>query len=450
MKTIEDYLRRDAELYPDKVAIICGDQQVTYSELWQQVEHRVAVLAGKFHPGQVVVMRSSQSIDFIVTYFAIHLVHAVALPLEQDIPQTALDQVVERYCRFTAPDHVADILFTTGTTGRSKGVMVSHSTIVADGENLVKALGFTHDLLFIICGPINHIGSLSKVYPVVMMGATLHILEGLKDMSAFFDALANPHFQRVATFLVPASIRILLQLASKQLAAMATRIVFIETGAAPMPHSDMESLCRLLPSTRLYNTYASTETGIIATHDYSQPGDGYCREGCLGTPMQHSRFFITDEGHVACQGKTLMAGYADDEALTATVLQNNTVYTADNGRIDDKGRLWLMGRDDDVINVGGFKVAPTEVEDAALAFPGVEDCICICDYSPILGNRLKLLLIKQSGAEFTKKELARHISARLETYKVPQLYEVVTTIRRTFNGKLDRKYYRATKVNNSR
>lgn len=443
MKTIEDYLKRDAELYPDKLAIICGVQQLTYYELWQQVEHRAAELSGKYHPGQVIVMRSAQSIDFIVTYFAIHLVHAVALPLEQDIPQPAMDQVMERYSRFTAPDDVADILFTTGTTGRSKGVMVSHGTIIADGENLVDALGFTHDLLFVICGPINHIGSLSKVYPVIMMGATLHILEGLKDMGAFFDALANPRFERVATFLVPASIRILLQLASKQLATMATRMDFIETGAAPMPHSDMEALCQLLPATRLYNTYASTETGIIATHDYSQQGDGWCKEGCLGHAMRHSRFFITDEGHVACQGKTLMSGYADDEELTATVMRDKTVFTADNGRIDDKGRLWLMGRDDDVINVGGFKVAPTEVEDVALAFPGVEDCICICDQSPILGNRLKLMIVKQPDAEFTIKELARHISARLESYKVPQLYEMVSTIRRTFNGKLDRKHYRA-------
>lgn len=442
MNSIEEYLRRDAELYPDKVAIIFNDEQVTYRALWQRVEHRATELAGRYRPGQVVVMRAAQSIDFLVSYFALHLIHAVALPLEQDIPQPAMDQVVERYSRFTAPDEVADILFTTGTTGRSKGVMVSHRTIVADGDNLVNALGLTHDLLFVICGPINHIGSLSKVYPVIMMGATLHILEGLKDLGAFFEALSNPHFARVATFLVPASIRILLQLASKQLAAMAPRMDFIETGAAPMPHSDMEALCRLLPSTRLYNTYASTETGIIATHDYSQPGDGYCREGCLGTAMCHSRFFITDEGHVACQGDTLMTGYADDEELTATVMRDNTVFTADNGRIDDKGRLWLMGRDDDVINVGGYKVAPTEVEDAALAFHGVEDCICICDPSPLLGNRLKLLVVKRPEVDFTTRELARHIATRLESYKMPQLYELVDTIRRTFNGKLDRKSYR--------
>lgn len=435
--TIEGYLQRNASLYPDKIAIICQGEEVTYSRLWQLVEDKAKAIKDVYHPHHVAAIRTTQSIDFLVTYFALHVAGIVALPLEHDIPDTRFKAIAERYAGFTAPEEVADILFTTGTTGKSKGVMISHRTIIADAENLADAMGFSHELLFVINGPLNHIGSLSKVYPTIMMGATLYILEGLKDLEAFFSALDHP-YAKVATFLVPASIRILLQLAKKKLATYADKIDFIETGAAPMAHSDMIELCRILPRTRLYNTFASTETGIVATYNYN---DGECLAGCLGRPMKHSRIFITDDGRVACQGPTLMTGYADEEELTAQIMHDETVFTADNGRLDEKGRLHLMGRIDDVINVGGYKVAPTEVEDVAMAFPGIKDCICISDSSP-LGTRLKLLYVKQQDIEFSMKDLAKFIATNLERHKVPQVYELVYDIHRTFNGKLDRKFYR--------
>ena len=331
--TIEDYLQRNASLYPDKIAVICRGEEITYSRLWQLVEGKAMLLREQYQPHHVAAIRTSQSIDFLVTYFALHVAKAVALPLEHDIPQSRFEEIAGRYATFTAPDEVADILFTTGTTGKSKGVMISHRTIIADSENLIDSMEFSHDLLFVINGPLNHIGSLSKVYPTIMMGATLYILENLKDLEAFFAAFDYP-CSRVATFLVPASIRILLQLAKDKLATYADKIDFIETGAAPMAHSDMLELCRLLPKTRLYNTFASTETGIVATYNYN---DGECIVGCLGRPMKHSRILITDEGRVACQGPTLMTGYADEEELTAQVMHDNTVFTADNGAHRSRG-----------------------------------------------------------------------------------------------------------------
>ena len=436
--TLEDYLQHNASRYADTVAIVCQGEEVTYSRLWQLVQSRAEQLRKEYEPHRVVPLRTSQSIDFLVTYFALHLIGAVAMPLEHDMPQERFQAVAERYAHFSAPDEVADILFTTGTTGKSKGVMISHHTIIADAENLIAALGFTHDLVCVINGPLNHIGSLSKVYPTMIMGATLYILESLKDLGAFFEALNYPR-AKAATFLVPASVRILLQLAKSKLADTAHRLDFIESGAAPMPHSDMLELCRILPNTRLFNTYASTETGIVATYNYN---DGECIAGCLGRPMMHSEIFITDEGRVACQGPTLMTGYADDDAMTAQVKHDHTVFTADNGRLDEHGRLHLLGRDDDVINVGGYKVAPTDVEDVALAFPGVNDCVCICDHSPVLGDRLKLLVVKDEEHDFTFRDLAQFIATKLEGYMVPQAYEWVHHVERTFNGKLNRKFYR--------
>lgn len=423
--TLEDYLRQDAERYADKVAVVCDGRQMTYRELYAAVCERAATMP----KGEVIAFRNSQDIDFLITYFAIHLAGSIAAPLEKDTPEARFQQIAKD---LRANDG-ADILYTTGTTGRSKGVIISHRAIIADAENLIEGQGFSHDLVFIINGPLNHIGSLSKIWPVILTGATLYILEGMKDLSAFFQALDYPA-AKIATFFVPATIRMLLQFSGDRLAAYARKLDFIESGAAPLPRADMLRLCQLLPHTRLYNTYASTETGIIATYNYN---DDRCLEGCLGRPMSHSRITIADDGLIVCQGDTLMSGYAGDSASEAPT----TILTSDVGYLDDEGMLHLVGRQNDTINVGGYKVAPTEVEAAAMSLPQVEDCICIAVSHPILGSALKLLVVMSEGANLDKRDMARSLNTLLETYKVPQLYEQVEAVRRTYNGKIDRKYY---------
>ena len=430
---LEDYLRQHAEETPDRTAVICDGETISYAALYQRVQARAATLP----QGQVVVFRSSQTVDFLVTYFAIHLAGSVAAPLERDTPEPLFQEITASLTGSDLPPGSADILYTTGTTGRSKGVIISHRTILADAENLIAGQGFSRDLVFIINGPLNHIGSLSKLFPVVMLGATLYILNGMRDLNAFFDALDYPA-PKMATFFVPATIRMLLQFAPERLASYADKLDFIESGAAPLAHADMLRLCELLPHTRLYNTYASTETGIIATYNFN---DGQCLQGCLGRPMPHSRLVITSEGLIACQGDTLMTGYVNDPELTATILHDNTIFTADMGHIDEEGRLRLEGRQGDVINVGGYKVAPTEVEDAALSLPQVNDCICIAVDHPLTGQALKLLVVTPEGQPFDKRQIARALKAQLETYKVPLLYEQVEKIQRTYNGKINRKFY---------
>ncbi len=437
--TLEDYLKRTAEKYPEKTAVVCGDEVCSYRQLLERVKARALSLSAEklSIKGKLIPFRASQTIEFLVDYFAIHLAGGIAVPLEKGMPEELFLDYQSRLATYTVPEGTADVLFTTGTTGKSKGVIISHQTILADAENLIGAQGYHADLTFIINGPLNHIGSLSKVYPVILTGGTLHILEGMKDISAFFQAVAQAS-GKVATFLVPASIRMLLAFAAERLKQMDGKIEFIETGAAPIALADMQHLCQALPHARLYNTYASTETGIIATYDFNQ---NECLAGCLGKPMCHSSLFIDEDGRIVCSGKTLMTGYLGDEELTSSILRDGKLYTHDLGCMDELGRLRLSGREGDVINVGGYKVEPTEVEDAALSLPMVKDCICIPSQHRVLGTVLKLLVVLYEGYEWNKKAIAKQLSEKLEAYKVPMLYEQVDTIQRTFNKKLDRKYY---------
>jgi len=435
MKTIEDFICIHACERPDHPAIIKDDKVISYHALWQRVSER----ARGYVPGRGYVLSNTQDIDFVIDYLSIHAAGAVAVPVASDLSADMLAQIHQTVDK-TLPmedgmEPLADILFTTGTTGTQKGVMISHRALLADAENLIAAQGYSPDTVFVICGPLQHIGSLSKMWPVFHEGGTLVLLDGLRDQEAFFRAFDYPS-KCMATFLVPASIRLLLQWGRKEMASLADKIDFIETGAAPMPQGDLDLLRMILPHTRLYNTYASTETGIICTYDYQHHP---CIAGCLGPSMKHSHVFITQKGTVACQGATLMSGYIGDPEATAQVLHDDTLWTSDLGELDTEGNLHLTGRLGDTINIGGYKIAPTDVENAAMAMKGMKDCICTKVDSPVFGLTLKLYYV--SDQPLSKKEIARFLVQRLERWQVPNLYEKTDHIDRTFNGKLDRKKY---------
>ena len=444
-------MERYANLAPDRAAVICGGETLSYSCLWERVRQRAGQLreaglcAGRPH-----VFLATQDADFIVTYCAVHLCDAVCVPLEASMPEERQQQIRDELndkfspskggsslCSGAGGWRVSDILYTTGTTGMAKGVMLSAEAWAANAENLIDRLGFTSELLFIVCGPLNHLGSLSKIYPTLMTGSTLYLLENLKDLGAFFSIFELP-FAKFATFLVPSSIRMLLQFAREELAAVARKVDFVETGAAPISQHDMEQLCQVLPHSRLFNTYASTETGIVCSYEFSRYG---CVPGLVGKPMKHSSVRIDEDGRVVCSGSTIMSGYVAGSEATAQVLVDGEVRMSDLGFIDERGMLCLRGRGDDIINVGGYKVNPSEVEDAVSSFGPVQDCICVPAPHVVLGTAPKLLYVPRQGQTVTPMEIADFLKGRIESYKIPPLYEAVDAIKRTYNGKLDRKAY---------
>ena len=414
-----DYVAKVVERYPDTLAVICHGEQLTYAQLWEAVGKEALRLRDIEHiqEGQYYVQACTQDIAYVVRFLALHLIGARC-----------------------------DILYTTGSTGKPKAVLLSDEGMIANGENLIDAMGFHHGLTFVICGPLDHFGPWSKMLPVFMTGGTLHILDGLKDLDALFDALRPSTFANVgaksATFLVPSAIRMLLQFSRERLTELADCIEFIETGAAPMATSDMQQLREVLPNTRLYNTYASTETGIVCTYPYHLAQS--ILQGCVGPPMKHSEVSIGPDGEICVSGPILMAGYLNEDADGHFQLEpvGKSFQTSDLGYLDSEGRLFLTGRSSEFINIGGLKLSPVEVEDAAMGFAGIIDCLCIPISHPVMGQVPKLLIVLQEGVTLNKKEIARYLKDKLtETWKVPINYEVVEEIRKMPNGKKNRKSY---------
>jgi len=137
-----------------------------------------------------------------------------------------------------------------------------------------------------------------------------------------------------------------------------------------------------------------------------------------------------------------MLGYLNEPELTASVYDGEWFRTSDCGYLDEEGYLFFRSRGDDVINVGGMKVAPTEVEDVALRCEDVLDCACTSVENPVSGTALKLLVVLKPGREFDPRKILREMRPLVEAYKLPSLVERVDAVPRTFNGKIDRKKLR--------
>ncbi len=437
---LNDYIYKFAQETPDRLAIVTPTEQITYGELWDHISTNGAILEQQgVRPQEAHVFRASQSINFITTYCAVHFNHAVAVPLEQSTPQEVFDGIQKETNHHVFPKGTADLLFTSGSTGKAKGVMLSDTALTTCAENFLHHHPYTSDLVFIISGPLNHIASLFKIHPTLMAGGTVCVIDGLKDINAFFDVFRKFPDRRFGMFLVPASIRMILQFSRDQLVEVADKIAFIETGAAPITKSDMAELASVLPNARLFNSLGGTEIGCVCTYDFN---DGKYMAGCVGRTMYHSHIEINDEGTILISGPTLFTGYFKNPEQTASVLRDGVFHTSDRGYFDEEGNIHLLGRSDDAINVGGFKADPIEIENVVMTLPYVADCICISAPHPIAGTCIKLLYMVKEGQTCTHRDVALYLKSRLEAYKIPTLFEQVESIKLTYNGKKDRQYYK--------
>ncbi len=484
-RTIIAHVAEHATYQPDKVAVVVKGKETCYGELFYLVRGYCSFLKKVgIKENDIIVVKVSQSLEYVVIYLAIHLCHAVVASVEKDVSLDTIYEVAEsvnsgiiisrnyviydgelRKCdvietakeffteseEYTFPslEDSADILFTTGTTGVSKGVELSHKALVATSENLIYGCQYKKDTVMIVPGPLNHANAIRKLYTTLLNGSTIYILNGLMNLSEFYAALEYKKGE-IACCLPPAAIRKIFQKSGEKIGEYGDKIDFIESASSPLPEADKQRLCKLLPNTRLYNNYGSSEAASVCMYDYNMVQG---LENCIGRPMRNSKVFIVDEnrkpiesskenmGYIACSGDVNMKGYVNDVVATSAVLVDGIVYTNDIGYIDDNGYVYTCGRKGDVINVGGFKVAPSEVESVVLECVGVEECICVGVDDLVYGKILKLLYVVDKKKLFNLNDLKKHIINRLESYKIPSSYEEVKSIKKTYNGKIDRKFY---------
>ena len=461
---------------PDKTAVIATDDTVDYSTLWRltaNVSHYLK--ANGITTGDRVMVEADHTIEYLACCYGTHLAGGVFVPVENAAPESRIAEIgeeirpklvltgkhplsglgtdyeslkTEMFDDYTFPEEewLQEILFTTGTTGKSKGVMVTHYAQMNMCESQNAVLNYSPDNMWMIPTPMNHAAGLRKTHMSMARGSSVLLLNGFRDLRRFFQCMRDYHV--TSLYLPPAGVHYILSLAGKELSKFDEQLDFLYSSSSALPGGDKEKLIELLPHVRKFDAYGGSEVGAVVYIDYNAVrGDGTC----VGKPNPGVDIFIVDEnyqpmsackdnpGVIAIRSNTVTAGYWNEPELTAATVRDGVIYMSDLGYLDDQGYLYLVGRRDDVINIGGLKVAPTEVEDVALRYPTVHECVCIPYKDPNLGLCVKLCVCLKPGCELDVPALLAYMEGKLENYKVPKFVEQIDSIPKTYNGKIDRK-----------
>jgi acyl-CoA synthetase (AMP-forming)/AMP-acid ligase II len=329
-------------------------------------------------------------------------------------------------------DDVASIFFTGGTSGRSKGVMLTHHNHSYNGLGMWAGLGQAHDIRYLHAPPMFHIADALFVHAVTLVGG-LHVILPRFDAATVIETISTQAITDV--YLVPTMIMSFLDALERVPRALPS-LQRIYYGAMPMPESTMRRLMAALPQAGPIQLYGQTEAGPVLTmllpkdHDLS----GTTRHlRSAGTPIPGADIRIVapdgqelpagEVGEIVGRCGNVMAGYWEDEAQTQAALRDGWLHTGDGGYLDSDGFLYVVDRIKDMIISGGENIYSVEVERAITLHPAVAQCAVVGVPDPVWGERVHAVLVLQPGAELSHEELREYCRQHIAGYKLPRSTE---------------------------
>lgn len=477
-QTIESLIREYAEHTPDKIAVIDENgNRISYSALWNHILNAAGFLLGLgLKKGERIVLAASKSVDFINIYFGAHLIGAVAVPVDPEVNASRLDRIVN----LTEPrliigelrhagelkvtsfkdimtienekgkdnlilplsQNIADILFTTGTTGIPKGVVLTNGNELQAAENINKFIGNTSDDIEILALPVSHSFGLGRIRCVFSKGGTLVIVGSFASMKKFFGTIEK--YKATGFGMVPASWAYISRMSGDKLGSFANQLKYIEIGSAPMPLAEKRRLMALLPDTKICMHYGLTEasrSAFISFHEESEHLEtaGKASPNCdiAVFDADGNRLNANCDGEVCVKGDHVCSSYWQNDETYRNDFFDGYFRTGDWGCLDEEGYLHLKSRTREIINVGGKKVSPMEVEEALESIEGVTEAACIGVSDPVMGQVVVAFVTSQID-ENKEKEIIKTMFTLVENYKVPVSVKHVDSLPRTSSGKLQR------------
>lgn len=505
---LQDFLADSARRLPEKVALVCDGERLTYAELDARSNALAHALVRRgVARGDRVVVFEDNTIQAVVSYWAALKANAVVCAINSqtrveklammlaDCRATALvsdnrhaaifveaaarspllstvivsggldpgrasrlpgfvswDEALAAEPRQAPParlnlDHdLASIIYSSGTTGEPKAIMLSHRNMLAASASITAYLDNSEDDVVLSVLP------LSLTYGVYQMIATFRVgARFVLERSFAFPAqvLRQMVAEGVTGFAgVPMIYAVFLQ--TRNLTDYdLSRMRYLTNAAAALPVPHLLRLRELLPHVRFFSMYGQTECARIS---YLPPEDIDRKPASIGIPIPNTEFWIIDEkgeraapnhvGELVVRGAHVMRGYWDRAEATAQRLRPGPIpgeavlHTGDLCRMDEEGYLYFVSRMDDIIKTRGEKVSPREVENAIAEIPGVVEVAVIGVPDDMLGQAVKAFVVPEDGARMTEKQLKLECEKRLESFMVPKHVAFVADLPRTSGGKV--------------
>ncbi|MFF7262582.1 amino acid adenylation domain-containing protein [Streptomyces sp. NPDC008159] len=462
--TLPELFREQVARTPDALALVDGEQRLSYAELDERVERTARVLAGRgVGPERTVAVALPRSADLVVALLAVHRAGGAYLPLDPDQPAGRRALMVEEarpVCVIedalpegpegeppTAydPSSPAYVLYTSGSTGRPKGVVVPQRGIVNRLLWMQEAYGLTPDDRVLQKTPSGFDVSVWEFFWPLITGATLVVArqEGHRD-PAYLARLIRE--QGVTTLhFVPSMLQMFLE---EPTAGGCTSLRRVLCSGEALPSAVAERFHAVLPA-ELHNLYGPTEASVDVTAGRVAPG---ADRVVIGRPVWNTRTYVLDAalrpvppgvaGELYLAGVQLARGYLDRPGLTAERFvadpygsPGTRMYrTGDLARWLPDGTLDFLGRTDHQVKIRGVRVEPGEVEAVLARHESVAHAVVV-PYE----QRLVAYVVPVGGGNPDPVALRAHAAATLPEHMVPAAFVVLDALPLTPNGKLDRR-----------
>jgi acyl-CoA synthetase (AMP-forming)/AMP-acid ligase II len=476
---------------PQRIAIVEDARRLSYAELWARIQAFASELARLgIQSGERVAIALPNSIEAAVACYGAWMVGAVVVPLNvqartrdfshwlahsgarhvlyerghADVvqalagltPAPASIVVEGQQFHFDAhpdgrataetsdvPAGTAVILYTSGTTGEPKGVMLSHANLLANAQAVVAYLGLGPEDRVLSVLPFYYAYGASVLHTHLISGACVVLAPNLLFPHLVVEKIES---ERITGFSgVPSTYALLLErvaLANYDLSSLR----YLTQAGGAMSTAMASRLRAALPAPALFLMYGQTEA--TSRISWLPPERFDDKPGSVGIAVQGAELKIVQDdgtpapaqvtGEVWVRGSGIMLGYHRNPETTARVLQGGWLRTGDLGHLDEEGFLFLLGRRSDMIKTGAHRVHPGDIEEVIAEMAGISEVAVVGIDDEILGQVIKAFIVASEIPPRAEDRVKAHCRARLAPYKIPRHIAFVDALPRTASGKVKR------------
>ena len=493
---LPQFISRNARLHPDKAALVFKEKQMSYAELAERTNRLANAMAARgVQPGDNVAVLMFNRIEVVEAFFACHKAGATPVPVNFRLAQDEVDYILEnsgavgiiadedlaqraalaarhvegvRFCLAAdaAPstaeryeeaideaspgdpsvmidEHaVAFLMYTSGTTGRPKGAMLTHQNMFAQTVNWAHEVGGVDERAVWRAGaPLFHIAGVAGLLPFLWVAGSVVIASSTEfDAGAAIAELAR--HRTTHTFLVPTQWEMVCRHPDVSMLGSTLRTAI--WGASPAPRATLELMNDTLPGVDILSNFGQTE--MCPSTTWLKGSDAIRKLGSVGKPSINVDVRVVDDqmrdvppgevGEIVYRGPTVMKGYFRNDEATAEAFAGGWFHSGDLVREDEEGYIYVVDRKKDMIISGGENIYPAELEGVLHAHEGVADVAVIGVPHAKWVETPIAIVVRVPGSDVTGQELIEHCREHLAGYKKPAGIVFVDELPRNASGKV--------------
>lgn len=479
---IEQIVNEVMHVHHDKTAVIYKDERYTYGDLRRLVERYAEQLAGAgLRREERAVVWMENSPQYIAVYLAVLELGAIVVALH---PQTTVEEVLRivhhvgaagliisptvkhwrmdhfedvglrfvlagdslqpmpyRDAGFLAPIGTAQVIYTSGSTGRPKGVVLTHRNLIANTTSILDYLRLTAEDSVMAVLPFVYAYGNSVMLTHLFVGGTLVIENNMLYPQTVVDAMARYRVTGLSG--VSTTYALLLNNASFKAASFPS-LRYLTHAGGPMPSDLLGRIRTVFPNQRLYLMYGQTEASARLT--FLPPELLNVKKGSAGRAIRGVTLKIVKEsgetalpgeiGEIWASGDNIMQGYWQEPELTAHVLKDGWLRTGDVGWMDEDGFVTIVGRNNEMIKSGAYRISPTEIEEILLQHPQILEAGVVGLDDPILGQKICAVVALKEQEALDQRGVMAYCAQHLVPYKRPKVVVIVSSLPKSPSGKV--------------